>query len=162
GRILHVDGFPSTADLFYLGLYPAIAAGLDVLILRPSARAGRSTLVHTTTLTTRLGLLCWVFLIHPAASDPSIGLLGHVTRAAYTGHARRRRALRHAGAAGEPGPTRPAWLHLTGRAGHPRGPDLAGPGHGRRGHRHRLRRAVPARRHAARAAPAPGRGPGPP
>src|SRR4051812_36985397 len=76
GRIPHVDGFPSTADLFYLGLYPAIAAGLAVLIRRRSARGEWSTLVDTTTITTGLGLLSWVFLIRPAASDPSIGLLG--------------------------------------------------------------------------------------
>ena len=38
-RVLHVDEYPSDADVLYLGLYPAIAAGLALLIRRRSAGA---------------------------------------------------------------------------------------------------------------------------
>jgi diguanylate cyclase len=83
GRILHIEAFPSTADIFYLGLYPGLAAGLAVVIRRRSPERDWAALVDSTTITTGLGLLSWVFLIRPAASDPSIGLLGHIVSVAY-------------------------------------------------------------------------------
>lgn len=76
-------GFPSWADLAYLSLYPAAAAGLVLLIHRRTAQRDWSSIVDATTLTTGLGLLAWVFMVKPAASDPSIGLLGHVVSVAY-------------------------------------------------------------------------------
>jgi diguanylate cyclase (GGDEF)-like protein len=82
-RVLGVEDYPSNADLLYLGLYPALAAGLALLIRRRSARRDWAALVDSTTITTGLGLLSWVFLIRPAASDPTIGLMGHVVSVAY-------------------------------------------------------------------------------
>jgi diguanylate cyclase (GGDEF)-like protein len=76
-------GFPSWADAAYLALYPAIAAGLVVLIRQRTARRDWSSLVDATTLTTGMGLLAWVFMVKPAASDPSIGLFGHIVSVAY-------------------------------------------------------------------------------
>jgi diguanylate cyclase (GGDEF)-like protein len=77
------SGFPSWADAAYLSLYPATAAGLMLLIRRRTADRDWSSLVDATTLTTGVGLLAWVFMIKPAASDPSIGLLGHIVSVAY-------------------------------------------------------------------------------
>jgi diguanylate cyclase (GGDEF)-like protein len=74
---------PSWADLAYLSLYPAVAAGLMLLIHRRTAQRDWSSIVDATTLTTGLGLLAWVFMVRPAASDPSIGLLGHLVSVAY-------------------------------------------------------------------------------
>jgi diguanylate cyclase (GGDEF)-like protein len=76
-------GFPSWADAAYLSLYPAVAAGLILLIRRRTAHHDWSSLVDATTLTTGMGLLAWVFMIKPAASDPSIGLFGHIVSVAY-------------------------------------------------------------------------------
>lgn len=76
-------GFPSWADAAYLSLYPAIAAGLVLLIRRRTAHRDWSSLVDATTLTTGMGLLAWVFMIKPAASDPTIGLFGHIVSVAY-------------------------------------------------------------------------------
>jgi diguanylate cyclase len=76
-------GFPSWADLAYLSLYPAVAAGLLLLIRRRTAERDWTTLIDAATLTTGLGLPAWIFMIKPAASDPSIGLLGHVASVAY-------------------------------------------------------------------------------
>ena len=39
--------------------------------------------IDGTTVTAGLGLLAWIFMIRPAAADPSIGLLGHVVSVAY-------------------------------------------------------------------------------
>ncbi|WP_083972517.1 GGDEF domain-containing protein [Actinoplanes awajinensis] len=75
-------GFPSVADVAYLSLYPAVATGLLLLIRRRTARDW-SSLVDATTLTTGMSLLAWVFMVKPAASDPSIGLLGHIVSVAY-------------------------------------------------------------------------------
>ncbi len=83
GKILHIEAFPSSADYFYLSLYPFVAFGLALLIRRRTERQDWGALVDATTVTTGLGLLAWVFMIHPAASDTSIGLLGHIFSIAY-------------------------------------------------------------------------------
>ncbi|MFF5076109.1 GGDEF domain-containing protein [Actinoplanes sp. NPDC000266] len=75
--------FPSWADSAYLSLYPTAAVGLLLLIRRRTAHRDLSSLVDTAILTTGAGLLSWVFLIKPAASDPSIGLFGHIVSVAY-------------------------------------------------------------------------------
>jgi len=77
------DAFPSAADGFYLALYPALALGLVLLVRRRSASRDLAALVDATTISTGLGLLSWVFLIHPAATDRSLGLAGHIVNAAY-------------------------------------------------------------------------------
>jgi diguanylate cyclase (GGDEF)-like protein len=75
--------FPSWADAAYLSLYPAAAIGLLLLIRQRTAYRDWSSLVDATTLTTGMGLLAWIFMIKPAASDESIGLLGHIVSVAY-------------------------------------------------------------------------------
>src|SRR5256885_4569599 len=78
------DGaFPSVADVFYLTLYPTLALGLALLIRKRTAQRDWGTLVDATTVTAGLGLLAWIYMIHPEASDPSIHLLGHIVSAAY-------------------------------------------------------------------------------
>jgi diguanylate cyclase (GGDEF)-like protein len=77
------QGYPSVADAFYVGLYPAFAIALVVLIRRRTAGRDWGTLVDTTTISTGLGLLSWVFVVRPAAVDPTMGLLGHVVNIAY-------------------------------------------------------------------------------
>lgn len=83
GQVLHVNTFPSVADVFYLALYPGLAAGLAVLIRARTGRHDWGTLVDTTAISTGLGLLCWVFLVRPAANDPTLSLLGHAVSVAY-------------------------------------------------------------------------------
>ena len=82
-RTQDVVGTPSWADLAYLSLYPATAAGLMLLIRRRTAQRDRAGLVDATTLTTGLGLLAWIFMVKPAVADPTIGLFGHVVSVAY-------------------------------------------------------------------------------
>lgn len=84
--LTHTDtqpDFPSWADAAYLSLYPAAAAGLVLLIRRRTAHRDWSSLIDATTLSTGMGLLAWVFMIKPAASDVSIGLFGHIVSVAY-------------------------------------------------------------------------------
>jgi diguanylate cyclase (GGDEF)-like protein len=73
----------TAADAFCLSRYPCIAFGLWLLIRRRTAHRDWGTLVDGTTISAGLGLLAWIFLIRPAAADPSIGLLGHLVSVAY-------------------------------------------------------------------------------
>jgi diguanylate cyclase len=82
-RLNPEQGYPSVADAFYVGLYPAFAIALIVIIRRRTASRDWGTLVDTTTISTGLGLLSWVFVVRPAAADPTMGVLGHVVSIAY-------------------------------------------------------------------------------
>ncbi|MER7283113.1 GGDEF domain-containing protein [Dactylosporangium sp. NPDC000244] len=82
-RTMAEPGFPSWADAAYLSLYPFAAAGMFLLIRRRSPLRNWSTVVDAGTLTTGISLLAWIFMVKPAASDPDIGLLGHVVSVAY-------------------------------------------------------------------------------
>ncbi len=75
--------FPSFADVLWLSLYPALIIGLFLLIRSRNPVRDWAALVDTTTVTTGLGLLAWIYLIHPAADDPSLSLLGHAVSIAY-------------------------------------------------------------------------------
>jgi diguanylate cyclase (GGDEF)-like protein len=76
-------GFPSWADAAYLSLYPAVAAGLILLIRRRTVDRDWSSVVDATTLTTGMSLLAWIFMVQPAASDPSLTLFGHIVSVGY-------------------------------------------------------------------------------
>lgn len=56
---------PTPADPFFLGLYPAVACGLAVLIRRRDPRTDGAALVDAATITTGFGLLAWVYVIAP-------------------------------------------------------------------------------------------------
>jgi diguanylate cyclase (GGDEF)-like protein len=77
-RVLHDENWPTAASLFYQALYPCFAIGLALLIRRRSERRDLGLLIDTTTITVSLGLLSWVFLIHPAVADGSVPLLARL------------------------------------------------------------------------------------
>ncbi len=74
---------PSVVDVLYLSLYPAVVAGLLVLIVSRTARRESASLVDAMTISTGLGLLVWVFIIRPSLGDPSFSPLGQVVVVAY-------------------------------------------------------------------------------
>jgi diguanylate cyclase (GGDEF)-like protein len=82
-RVYAVDTYPTVADVFWLGLYPALIVGMTLLIRRRSADHDWASIVDACTIATGLGLLCWVFVIHPATSDPDLTLLGRAVVGAY-------------------------------------------------------------------------------
>ncbi len=59
--------FPSIADIFYLGTFPAVVAGLLLLIRRRSRGGDRTSLIDSSIIATGLGLLSWVLLMAPYA-----------------------------------------------------------------------------------------------
>jgi diguanylate cyclase (GGDEF)-like protein len=82
-RLWHTDAFPSAADGFYLSGYLPLTAGLLLLIRARSPGRDRASLIDATIIATGLGLLSWVFLMKPAATDSSLGLVGRVISVAY-------------------------------------------------------------------------------
>ena len=75
--------YPSMADVFWLALYPGVFIGLALIIRRRSVGRDLATLVDATTISTGLGLLCWVYLIHPAAIAEADSRLAHAVVIAY-------------------------------------------------------------------------------
>jgi two-component system chemotaxis sensor kinase CheA len=74
----------SAVDAFWIALYPALAAGMSILIRHRSAERDWASLVDAAIITTGFGLLSWVFLIRPVATDPRLlGVLARATAVAY-------------------------------------------------------------------------------
>jgi diguanylate cyclase (GGDEF)-like protein len=74
---------PSLADVCYLSLYPALVAGMTILIRQRSARREWSSLVDAAIISTGLGLMIWVFVIRPSAGGTRWNSLGELVVAAY-------------------------------------------------------------------------------
>ncbi|GAA4938817.1 hypothetical protein GCM10025331_25920 [Actinoplanes utahensis] len=74
---------PTPADPFFLGLYPACAAGLIVLIRRRNPRRDWAALVDAATITTGFGLLAWVYVIAPVNLGDPMDRAAHATQVAY-------------------------------------------------------------------------------
>ncbi|MGH2691758.1 MAG: ATP-binding protein [Actinomycetota bacterium] len=70
--ILHIDPWPSVADVFYLAGYPALAMGLLGLIRARRAGRDRKALIDASIVAAGLGLLAWVFLVGPYFDDHSL------------------------------------------------------------------------------------------
>ncbi len=58
-------GFPSVGDALYLAVYPALMAGLFVLVRRRNPQRDSAAWIDALILTIGFGLLSWVFLIAP-------------------------------------------------------------------------------------------------
>jgi diguanylate cyclase (GGDEF)-like protein len=82
-KVMHSTAFPSLADVFWLALYPLLIGGIAMIIRRRSGRGDWAALVDATTITTGLGLLCWVFLIRPAVLEEADSMIGRVVVIAY-------------------------------------------------------------------------------
>jgi diguanylate cyclase (GGDEF)-like protein/PAS domain S-box-containing protein len=75
--------FPSAADLFYLAMYPLLAAGLLGFIRCRTARGDRASLLDALIVTVGLALLSWVFLIVPYVRNTDLTVLEKATSIAY-------------------------------------------------------------------------------
>ncbi len=80
---LRGQGFPSAADVFYFGLYPALVLGLLLLIRRTSPHGDWAAAVDATTISTGLGLLSWVFIVRPGVGDDTLSVIGRALSVAY-------------------------------------------------------------------------------
>jgi signal transduction histidine kinase len=73
--------YPGINDIAYLAAYPFLAAGL-VGLVRGSQRR-RGNFIDTLIIATSAGLLAWVFLMEPYASDPSMTMAEKIVSVAY-------------------------------------------------------------------------------
>ena len=67
--------FPSVADVFYLGSYPLLAAGIVLLVRRRTPGRDMASLLDSAIITIGLGVMAWVFLIEPYTGDKGLGLM---------------------------------------------------------------------------------------
>jgi diguanylate cyclase (GGDEF)-like protein/PAS domain S-box-containing protein len=83
-KLLGADvGFPSAGDALYLTVYPALMAGLFVLVKRRNPRPDRPALIDALILTIGVGLLSWVFVLAPNIHLHNIGWLAKGVSVAY-------------------------------------------------------------------------------
>jgi diguanylate cyclase (GGDEF)-like protein/PAS domain S-box-containing protein len=79
----HDIPFPSIGDVFYLGVYPCLIAGILVLVRERSPGGDRDGLIDSLIISIGAGLLSWEFLMSPYARDFSLTFLVKVTSIAY-------------------------------------------------------------------------------
>ncbi|HMK91772.1 MAG TPA: GGDEF domain-containing protein [Thermoleophilia bacterium] len=77
------DAYPSIADVFYLGLYPGFIIGLTLMISRYREERFVTSFLDAAVIAVGLGLLSWVFLIHPLAADVDVRLIERATSMVY-------------------------------------------------------------------------------
>ena len=81
--VLHIEPFPSLADALYLAGYPALAAGLALLVRRRSSTRDRPALLDAAIIATGFGLISWVLVMVPYFRDPEMTLLELLVSLAY-------------------------------------------------------------------------------
>jgi diguanylate cyclase (GGDEF)-like protein/PAS domain S-box-containing protein len=75
--------FPSPGDAAYVAVYPALMAGLLVLVRRRNPETDRAGVIDSLIITLGLALFSWVGLIAPYLHDHELSLLGKLTSVAY-------------------------------------------------------------------------------
>jgi diguanylate cyclase (GGDEF)-like protein/PAS domain S-box-containing protein len=75
--------FPSVGDGFYVFVYPALMAGLIVLIRSRNRQGDRAGMIDSLIITLGLALLSWVFLIAPYLHDAELGPIAKLVSVAY-------------------------------------------------------------------------------
>jgi diguanylate cyclase (GGDEF)-like protein len=81
--VLHIDPFPSLADVLYLVGYPLVAVGVILLIRARRSGDDWGGVIDSSIVTVGLGLLCWVFLMRPTVLESADPLLDRLIGLAY-------------------------------------------------------------------------------
>src|ERR671936_1642390 len=75
--------FPSLGDGAYVLVYPALMAGLLMLVRRRNPERDRAGVIDSLIMSLGLSLLSWVALIAPYLHDDSMGVVAKLTSIAY-------------------------------------------------------------------------------
>jgi diguanylate cyclase (GGDEF)-like protein len=81
--VLHVEPFPSYADVAYLTGYPLAAIGIGLLIRARRSNLDWGSIIDSTIVTVGLGMVCWVFLMRPTVFGSADPLLTRLIGLAY-------------------------------------------------------------------------------
>ncbi|HET8614023.1 MAG TPA: GGDEF domain-containing protein [Actinomycetales bacterium] len=81
--LLHIDPFPSVADVLYLAGYPMIGVGVTLLIRARRSGDDWGGVIDSSIVTVGLGLVSWVFLMRPTVLDSGDPLLARLIGLAY-------------------------------------------------------------------------------
>ncbi len=79
----HEVPFPSMGDALYLAVYPALMAGLIVILRRRGAQGNRSGAIDAGIVALGLALPSWVWLIAPYLHDETLSTLPKLVSVAY-------------------------------------------------------------------------------
>ena len=83
-RLFHVDvPFPSAGDALYIAVYPALMAGVLLLVRRRNPQRDRAGLIDALIMTLGLALVSWIVLIAPYVHDNSLSVLPKLVSIAY-------------------------------------------------------------------------------
>ena len=83
-KLFHHDvPFPSAGDWLYLAVYPALMAGLFMLVRKRNPDGDRPGLIDSAILTVGIALLSWVFLIAPNLHLSGLTLYQKLVSSAY-------------------------------------------------------------------------------
>ncbi|PRY33545.1 putative bifunctional diguanylate cyclase/phosphodiesterase [Pseudosporangium ferrugineum] len=82
--VLDQEPYPSPADVLYLSAYPFFVAGMIMLMRGRGARdRDLAALIDASIVAIGLGLVFWVFVMHPIAADSTASTLERVIGVAY-------------------------------------------------------------------------------
>ena len=76
-------GFPSVGDGFYIVVYPALMAGLLLLIRRRNPDKDRAAVIDSLIMSLGLALISWVLLIQPYVHEDTLSLSAKLVSIAY-------------------------------------------------------------------------------
>ena len=83
-RFFHTEmPYPSLADVGYLAVYPALIAGMLLLVRRRSPGRDWSSLIDSLIIGSGAAMLSWVLLIAPYVNDPTLSLKTKLISIAY-------------------------------------------------------------------------------
>ncbi len=83
-RLFHQEvPFPSIGDAAYLVVYPALMAGLLILVRRRNPERDRAGLIDSLIITLGLSLISWVALIQPTLHDDGLATVAKLVSIAY-------------------------------------------------------------------------------
>ena len=81
--VLHQEPYPSAADFFYLSAYPMLVVGLVLLSRGRRRGSDLAGLVDPAIVAIGIGLVFWVFVMHPIAAGSTASTLERVIGVAY-------------------------------------------------------------------------------
>jgi len=82
-HVYNVSQTPSVSDILWLALYPGLIWGMLLLIRGRNFKPDMTLLLDTATITTGVGLLAWIFIIHPVAATPDLDWVSRTVPCIY-------------------------------------------------------------------------------